>query len=315
MFSHLLRYGFRLPFRAHHLLVVLSNRPTGLVREGRGSSCSQRVLVGKVSATSNLKNDIKRCVGLIGGFETFIKKGDRFLVKPNYNSDSCFPASSDPEFVRATVELLFEGGAKDVIVTESSGIPWLPTRRVLEKTGLIEVLEGTGARILALDHAEWVNVRLNGRFWTRIAIPKVYFDVDKVIFLPLIKAHRFAKFSLSLKLGVGFVHLKHRFLLHLTHLEEKIAELNKAFRPDLIIMDGRKCLVTGGPDSGETRESNRILASTDRIAIDIEALKILRGYDSFNEPTKHVWEYPQIKFAVEAGLGVSSEEEYKVIER
>jgi uncharacterized protein (DUF362 family) len=78
------------------------------------------VLVSKVPSSGSLKEDILRSVDLIGGFDKVIEKGDEVLLKPNYNSADAPPASSDPEFLRALVELLFEHGAGKVIVGESS---------------------------------------------------------------------------------------------------------------------------------------------------------------------------------------------------
>jgi len=78
-------------------------------------------------------------------------------------------------------------------------------------------------------------------------------------------------------------------------------------------MDARKCFVSGGPESGEVKEPNLILASTDRIAIDIEGLKILNSYPAKNKLDLPLWEIPQIKRAVELGLGAKSEKDYKVL--
>ena len=78
-------------------------------------------------------------------------------------------------------------------------------------------------------------------------------------------------------------------------------------------MDARKCFVSGGPESGEVKEPNLILASTDRIAIDIEGLKILKSYPAKNKLDLPLWEIPQIKRAVELGLGAKSEKDYKVL--
>jgi uncharacterized protein (DUF362 family) len=77
-------------------------------------------------------------------------------------------------------------------------------------------------------------------------------------------------------------------------------------------MDGRKCFISGGPANGELREPNVILASGDRIAIDVEALKIIQRYEgaSLNQ---NPWSYAQIRRAVELGIGVKDEREYDVI--
>jgi uncharacterized protein (DUF362 family) len=60
------------------------------------------------------------------------------------------------------------------------------------------------------------------------------------------------------------------------------------------------------------REPNVILASGDRTAMDVEALRIMESYEGAklkDDP----WSYPQIRHAVELGLGAKSEEDYEVV--
>jgi len=271
-------------------------------------------LVSKVVASVDIKRSIKTAVDLIGGFKKVFSIGDKILVKPNFNSDDPFPASSDPEFVKAVVPLLYESGASQVVIVESSGLPWLPTRNVMDKTGMMRAAEECGAEVRILDDREWVDVEIGGKYWEKVSVAKDALEKDaKFVWLPCMKTHRHARFSLSLKLAVGFLDFKQRGDLHSAHLEEKIAELNLAFHPDLIIMDGRKCFVTGGPDVGRVEEPNVILASGDRVAIDVEALKILKGYKVENELDMPIWELPQIKRAVELGLGARGEDEILVV--
>ena len=275
-----------------------------------------KVLVSKVEATSNLKESVKKAVQLIGGLEKAISPGDKVIVKPNFNSDDPFPASSDPEFVKAVVSLLYEAGASKVTIVESSGLPWLPTKRVMEKMGMVKAAEECGAELRILDNREWVNIEIEGKNWKSVSLAKDILERDaKLVWLPCMKTHAYARFSLSLKLAVGLLDFEQRRNLHSMHLEEKIAELNLAVRPDLIIMDGRKCFVTGGPAKGLVEEPNVILASGDRVAIDVEALKVLKSYRANNRLDMGVWEFPQIRHAVELGLGVKSENEMQVVKR
>ena len=272
-----------------------------------------KVLVSKVVASSDVKS-VKRAVDLIGGFERVISGGDRVIVKPNFNSDDPFPASSDPEFVKAVVSLLYDTGASSVVIVESSGMPWLPTKNVLKKMGMLKAAEECGAEVRILDDRKWINIEIEGKRWKKISIAEDVFEEDvKFVWLPCMKTHRYARLSLSLKLAVDLLDFRQRGDLHSGHLEEKIAEMNLAVHPDLIIMDGRKCFVTGGPDVGHVEEPNIILASGDRIAMDVEALKILKGYKASNRLDMPVWEFPQIKYTVELELGARREDEISLI--
>ena len=121
------------------------------------------------------------------------------------------------------------------------------------------------------------------------------------------KHHCSARFTMSLKLTVGFIPLEERQLLHQDHVEERCAELNLAVRPDLIIMDGRRAFITDGPASGKLVEPGFILASGDQVAIDVEGVRVLQSYRAKNLLTGPVWELPQIRTAAALGIGVSSD--------
>jgi uncharacterized protein (DUF362 family) len=103
-----------------------------------------------------------------------------------------------------------------------------------------------------------------------------------------------------------------RLAFHLRHLKEKLVDVNLVVHPDLIIADGRKCFITGGPFSGEVREPNVILASGDRVALDVEAIKVIASYEG-SKLKDNPWSYTQIRRAVELGIGVRSEQEYNVV--
>jgi uncharacterized protein (DUF362 family) len=248
---------------------------------------------------------------LIGGFKKIIESGDEVILKPNYNSADPPPASTDPEFLRALVELLYACGAGKVVVGESS-MQTLSTRKVMEKTGALRKLSDSGAEIVFFDEGKWVKVDVGGKYLKSVRLPERALHADKLVYCCCMKTHFKAGFSLSLKLAVGFVKGSERIALHLMHLKEKIADLNLVVHPNLIVMDGRKCFITGGPFNGETREPNVILASGDRIATDVESIKVIESFDGVvlkDDP----WSYMQIRRAVELGLGAKSEQDYRVI--
>ena len=122
-----------------------------------------------------------------------------------------------------------------------------------------------------------------------------------------------ARFTMSLKLTFGFTHPSERIALHASHLEEKIGEMNVAFWPDLIIMDGRSSFVTRGPDRGKLVHPKLILASGDRVAIDVEGVKVLQSYKEKNELNMPAWELPQIKHAIKMRVGAKDADHVRVI--
>ena len=112
----------------------------------------------------------------------------------------------------------------------------------------------------------------------------------------------FAQFTGSLKLSVGLMKPSERLKLHAGRLQEKIAELNLVIHPDLIIMDGRKCFINKGPSSGDIAEPALILASTGRVAIDLEGINIIQEFDSNSLAQISPGELIQIAHAVKIGV-------------
>lgn len=271
-------------------------------------------LVSKVHTTSDLKKDIESAVSLIGGFKKLVKKGDTVLVKPNYVYAKQYPATTSPKFLRAVIELLQKHGARKVIIGESS-VYWQNTRKIMQQMGVFDVAEETNSEIHIFDDHEWVKAQIpNAKYQSSTKIPKILDEVNKLVFLPNCKTHKLARFTMSLKLAFGCTKKTER-IGHFFNLEPKIAEIASVIWPDICIMDARKCMVTGGPDAGDIKEPNLILASGDRIALDIEGIKLIRNYHAQNLLTMDPWELPTIKKAIELGLGSRSERDYKLIEK
>jgi len=268
-------------------------------------------LVSKVRVEHDLMSSITRSIELIGGLEKVIRSGDRVMVKPNFNSPDPYPGSTDLDFLKAVVHILLDSGAR-VMVGDSAGGLWRPTRRVLEKLGVLGPLVEMGAEVIAFEDRpkDWVRVRIDGDYLREVTVPMSAYEADRMVYLPCLKTHRLARFSMSLKLAVGFVHPGERRALHSRNLEQKVAELNLVWQPDLIIMDGRKAFVSGGPEKGELVEPGVIMASGDQVAIDIEALKILGSYKARNRLTPDPYDSPQIAAALRHGLG---SREYEVV--
>ncbi len=280
-------------------------------RKANPFSADGIALVSKVKAERDLKASVRKAVELIGGLERVISRGDRVLVKPNFNSADPYPGSTDLEFLKVVVQILLEAGAK-VVVGESSGGIWRPTRKVMDKLDVVRQLTDMGAEVIPFDDRrwDWVKVRVDGDYIKEVTVPGSVYEADKVVYLPCMKTHQIARFSLSLKLVLGWVHPGERRRMHMGNLERKIAEFNLALQPDLIIMDGRKSFVSGGPAKGEMVEPGIIMASGDLVAIDVEALKILGSYKAKNRLFANPYDSPQIATALKHGLG---SKEYKVV--
>lgn len=158
-----------------------------------------------------------------------------------------------------------------------------------------------------------MKVSIGGKHLRKVSLPEMALQAKKLVYVCCMKTHKWAKFTLSLKSAVGFMKPRERVKLHMRKLEEKIADLNLVVHPDLIIMDGRECFISGGPARGELRKPDVVLASGDRIAMDVECLKVIESFEGASL-TDDPWNYTQIHRAVELGLGVKNEQEYSVID-
>jgi len=259
--------------------------------------------LSKIQVENNLKEGILQAVNELGGFEKFINRGETVLLKPNFNTADPAPASTDLEFLKTVVELVYECGAKIVMIGDSSTMS-LNTRKVMIKLGVFD-LEKMKAppRIYNFDERKWIKKQIpGGKFLKTVSVSEFLERADKLILLPNLKTHSYAQFTGALKLSVGFMKPIERVRLHLKNLQAKIADLNKIINPDLIIMDARKCFIDKGPANGEVREPNLILASKSRVDIDVEGIKIIQGFKGNSLKNIDPWEMIQIKKAVEFGI-------------
>jgi len=272
-----------------------------------------KILVSKVAAKGDLRAAIDKAVALIGSFPKFISPDDRVLIKANFNSPNRYPASADLKFIKAVVSLLRESGVSTITLGASSGLAWHPTEKVLKKKKVFNLAKELDIKLINFDKEEWINVPIHGVHLKNVLIARATRDADKIIYLPNLKTHALARFSIGLKFAVGLTEPSSRRILHDERLEEKVVEINLAIKPDLIILDARKCLVTGGPAKGRRKKTHLVFASADLVALDVEALKILMSFKAKNRLDMPVWELPQIAFAKKLGLGAQSEEDYVVV--
>jgi len=271
-------------------------------------------VVAKAKAKGDTRLAIGQAIALMGNLRQAIGSGDRVLVKPNFNSPDPFPASTDLSFLQAVIELILDTGAK-VIIGESAGAVWRPTRKVFDQLGVTELARRLGVELIAFDDKpdDWVQIKINGDYLSKVIMPRSAYEADKMVYLPCMKTHSLGAFSGAIKLAFGFVAPGQRRSFHLSHLQEKLADVNICWQPDLIIMDGRKAFVSGGPDRGQLVEPGLVLASGDLVAIDIEAMKVLLNYRASNRIPANPWELTQIAAALKHGLG-SGEGKYIVVE-
>jgi uncharacterized protein (DUF362 family) len=239
-------------------------------------------------------------------------------LKANFNSADPFPASTHLDTLQAIIETLERKNVADVTLGERSGMG--NTRAVLEKMGVFYLSKRLNFESLVLDELgkeDWVKIERDDMHWLKgFYIAKLFADAEKVVQTCCLKTHRFGgHFTLSLKNSVGLVARKvpgsfydYMWELHSSPYQRQlIAEINKHFTVDLVVMDGVKAFVDGGPESGKEVEPGLMLASVDRVAIDAVGVAILRSYGSTSSLMKgKIFEMEQIRRAAELEIGIKS---------
>ena len=248
-------------------------------------------------------------------------RGQDVLLKPNLNTADPAPGSTDNATLEALVDQLWDLGAASITLGERS---LGATRRVMEDKGLLSLARRKQVEVLVFDELpeeDWVLVKTPGHHWPqgfRVARPLL--DSSCVVQTCCLKTHGHGGvFSMSLKLAVGFLPgleqdpVLMRTLHGSRHQRRMIAEINTAFSPALVVLDGVDAFVDGGPQSGQRVAGRVMLASADRVAIDaagLACLKLLGANQAIM--SRPVFQQEQIRRAVELGLGASGPAEIQL---
>ncbi|TFH07319.1 MAG: DUF362 domain-containing protein [Candidatus Thorarchaeota archaeon] len=247
--------------------------------------------------------------------------GKDVVFKPNFNTADPAPASTDMETFRQIIFKIREMGAKKITVAERCGPA--NTEEAFKKKGLYKLAEEFELSIVNLSTApreEWVLKNPKGSHWRDgFLFSKIYDEAECVVETCCLKTHQYGgHFTLSLKNATALVPRDGYPLmkeLHSSpHQRKMIAEINAAYKWDIIIMDGVVSFVDGGPMEGTRVESNVFVAGTDKIAIDAVGVALLRILGTTHDVSLGpIFKQEQIARAVELGIGIKSFEEIEFL--
>ncbi len=275
------------------------------------------VIVG-LSRNRDTLESVRMALELAGGLG--IKEGETVLIRPNANTADPAPGSTNPEVLRGAIREVKKCNPGKIIVAEKS-MTTLDTEKVMKKLGLWQVAEEEGAdEILTFDHMKRWHVKPDrASSWPLgFFVPEFLASIDYMIALPVIKTHWTATFTMGLKSQISITADRDRRQLpHGEGLDvifgNMIAESNLVYKPHFYISDATKCFVTEGPNIGTLREPGIVMASPDVVANDTAGLALLKTLGTVPKIQRNsVWDQPQIKRAVELGLGVKNKEEITI---
>lgn len=280
-------------------------------------TAAAEALVGRVALvkTTDRAEGVRRAVGLLGLNPV---RGRSVVLKPNFNSADPPPGSTHLDTLRALLEQLWAMGAREITIADRSGMGDTP--KVMATLGVDRLAQELNAKLLAFDTLaanEWVMVDAPDSHWKRgFPFARPCLECDALVQTCNLKTHRFGgHFTLSLKNAVGMVARlrpgnSYNYMTELhgsLHQRRMIAEINTAYTPALVVMDGVEAFVNGGPDQGQKVAPGVVLAGTDRVALDAVGVALLRLFGTTPEVSYGpIFGLQQLARAVELGLGIDA---------
>jgi uncharacterized protein (DUF362 family) len=270
--------------------------------------------------TRDRAEGVRRALDLLGINPV---QNKRTFLKPNFNSPDATPGSTHPDVLRALVQELWKMGASAITVADRSGMA--DTRHAMEQKGVFAMAGELGFGALVLDELgdrEWTSFQPPDSHWRRgFLFARPCLEAEAVVQTCCLKTHRFGgHFTMSLKNSVGLAAkygpdgYNYMQELHSSPNQRlMIAEINVAYTPVLIVVDGVEAFVNGGPDAGKRVWGEVVLAGTDRVALDAVGVALLRHLGTTPEVSQGpIFKQEQISRAVELGLGAAGPDKIEI---
>ncbi len=220
---------------------------------------------------------VNRAVDLLGGIESFIKKGDRILLKPNLLSARPPEAGVDthPAVVKAVVRLVKRAGALPMVGDSPGGV--VKAEEVYEKSGMKEVTDEEGVELVKFDQVKAKE---------GIPIASLALESDAIISIPKLKTHDLFPITGAIKNIFGVVPGIFKSKCHLIYptpndFARLLVNIFSWISPKLSIMDAVWAMEGRGPGAGDLRNLGLIIGSCDAVALDACASYIV-GLDPFD---------------------------------
>lgn len=240
---------------------------------------------------------IRRGIELIGGISCFAKPGERIVLKPNVliGMDPQKSVTTHPAVFKAAGRLLQEAGAK---VSYGDSAAFGTTAFHMRRANFKQAADELGIPLADFDKGKTVSHKTS-LLTKQFTIVNGILESDGVVSLPKLKTHGLTRLTGAVKNQFGCIPglLKSEFHLKLPDpydFATMLVDLNTLIKPRLYIMDGVSAMKGNGPRNGKPRKLNVLLFSSDPIALDSIACKIINLNPEF---------VPTSKPGEKAGLG------------
>jgi uncharacterized protein (DUF362 family)/NAD-dependent dihydropyrimidine dehydrogenase PreA subunit len=223
----------------------------------------------------SLGRAIRKALEPLGGISSFVRKGDRVLIKPNVVA----PAHPDsgvcthPNFVRAVCDIVAGEAPARIRVGDVPGYNYQgEARRCLNESGLVEALAGGPAELVFFERDFVRTAGAAFRTYRHIDLAREVEEADVVISLPKPKTHRLTLFTGAIKNVFGCVSFGTRMRIHklgdFRAFCDGLVDIYDRVRPALSIADLIRVRQGNGPCGGTPLDAGAVLASADGVALD-----------------------------------------------
>jgi uncharacterized protein (DUF362 family) len=242
----------------------------------------------------------RAAVDALGGMQSFIRKGDTVVVKPNIGWDRTpeQAATTHPDVVAEVVLMCLAAGAAKVKVFDRT---CNDARRCYTQSGIgpaLSAIKDPRLEVTHIDDRKFRTVDIpGGRMLTRWSVYEEVLDADKFINLPIAKHHSAAVLTIGMKNVMGVIG-SNRAVLH-KGIHEALPDLNRAVKSHLTIVDATRVLIANGPQGGrleDVRRFDTVVAGRDIVAVDTVAGSLFG---------KGPGEVRYLQIAHDSGLGVA----------
>lgn len=210
----------------------------------------------------------KEAIAALGGMNRFVARGDVVMIKPNIGWDRTpeMAACTNPEVVKALVELSLNAGAKNVIVMDNTTNQ---AQRCYARSGIQAAARAAGADMPFMNPRRVKKMAIKGEWLKEWEVIEDFVAADKIINVPIVKHHSLCRATLGMKNWLGAI-AGSRNQLH-QKLDHAIVDLAAFFKPTLTVLDAYRILVRNGPQGGrpsDTKLVKTVVAGADYVAVE-----------------------------------------------
>ena len=229
---------------------------------------------------------VNKAVDLLGGWEKYIKKGDKVLIKPNMLTAAApeKAVTTHPEVVRAVIKAVKSQGAYPS-VADSPGVS--NVKKTAVKTGIWQVCEAENVPFVIWEKSRTYPCP-EGKFVKHFELAEMIGDFDKIISVAKMKTHVFMGVTGAVKNLFGCIVGTNKARFHLrmqkhSDFAHVMVDLYYTLNPTLNIIDGINGMEGQGPMSGDIVNPQIIIASENGFAADL-VMADKMGFKAENMP-------------------------------